>query len=157
MDFCIKLMPLAPPRRRGGHSKLAEKLKADIVLLSPSLLSAPPSPGCCSYTHLGKLTFLNGTVKNKVVLKLQFLHKSLQIPSLSPRTHVNQVTVQSGAEGHMTQPLGPATEAPATGPPTQDTRGVRVQRSSSASWARLLGRRPAEGPDNGAWLPPSIA
>lgn len=40
---------------------------------------------------------------------------------------------------------------------TQEARNVRLHRSSSASWAKLLGRRPAEGPDNRAWLPASVA
>lgn len=38
---------------------------------------------------------------------------------------------------------------------SQDTHDVRVHRSSSASWARLLGRRPAEGPTIGGWFPAS--
>lgn len=38
---------------------------------------------------------------------------------------------------------------------TQETR--EAQRSSSSSWVRLLGRRPAKGPDKGAWLPASAA
>lgn len=40
---------------------------------------------------------------------------------------------------------------------TDDAHGTKVQRSSSASWARLLGRRPADGPDNGPWFPASEA